>query len=163
LAHMGLLVAGLYRLHDGELNAVASHLSMEMVPDPPRIIQKAGLEFPRATYLAGMACSRHGLQPARPGTSEQPIVLLPESGLFELVDNRFVTLVEGTLTFPYPMPVPGDPQMHVQVDARPVGILVGQNGEIYVATLTLGVVELARTADGYDSNLGHAKQYLFER
>jgi hypothetical protein len=146
LAHLSSLSAALYRMSGNRWEAVAAiggfqgGLRFDGVRIDEKITEKSGVPFPGLTSLSGLSL----------GKEERPTVILPALGVFELSGERFVRLYEGELSFHYQMPTYG-------VGSHPVGLAIGQSGDLYVASRSLGIIVLRKQDDRYE-----LKQLLFE-
>jgi hypothetical protein len=146
LAHLSGLSAALYRVSGNRVEVVAAiggfqgGRRFDGAQIDEKITEKAGVPFPGLTSLSGLSL----------GGEERPTVVLPAFGVFEFSGDRFVRLYEGELSFHYQMPTYG-------VGSHPVGLAIGQSGDLYVASRSLGIFVLRRQDDRYE-----LKQLLFE-
>lgn len=135
--------AALYRISGDRLEVIAAIDGMEGFDAGTQgdvITAKVGVPFPGLTRLSGLSL----------GKKERPTVVLPKLGVFELTEDRFVRLYEGGLSFHYEMPTYG-------VGSHPVGLAIGQSGDLYVASRSLGIFVLRKENDRYQ-----LQQLLFE-
>lgn len=140
LDHLGSTSAAVNRISNGRVEFVAAIAGFGGGREGDRITEKAGVQFPGLTSVSGLSLSR----------DDRPTVVLPAFGVFELAGDRFVALYEGALTRQYKMP-------GYHVASSPVGLAIGQSGEIYVADRSLGIYLFRK-----DGNRYHLKQLLFD-
>jgi hypothetical protein len=140
LDHLGSTSAAVNRIRNGRVEIVAAIAGFGGGRQGERITEKAGVPFPGLTSVTGLSLGRDG----------RPVVVLPEFGVFELAGDGFVALYEGSLHRGYQ--VPG-----VNVGSSPVGLAIGQSGEIYVAARSLGIFLIRKDKNGYN-----LKQLLFD-
>jgi hypothetical protein len=139
--------AALYRITGDRLELVAAIGGFEggrrydgrVIDD--KIIEKSGVPFPGLTSLTGLSL----------GKAERPTVILPTLGVFELAGDKFVRLYEGRLGFQY-QTRPGS-----WVGSWPIGLAIGNTGDLYVASRSLGILVLRKDKDRYA-----LKQLLFQ-
>jgi hypothetical protein len=146
LSHMGGVSAALYRIQGSRLEVVAAIEGRpggpryQGPPLPERITSKTGVPFPALTNLTGLSLRGE----------ERPTVIFPRLGVFELAEDRFVRLYEGSLGFSYRA------GPNSWAGSWPQGLAIGKAGEIYVASRSLGIFVLRM-----DDNRYKLKQLLF--
>ena len=143
LAHMTMERAALYRLNGDRLETVASISGSVTSGDEWRVLEKSGIPFPGVTDISGLALA-----------SDRPVVAFPEFGVFELVNGKFVGLIETSMEFSYSRP-------GYNVTSRPEGLVIGKSGDIYIATRSLGVLIFHKTDGRYDKQSEAVRQVLF--
>jgi len=141
LAHMIDVHGAIYEVGPDRVRLVAAISGFQGRRIGEKITRRAGVQFPGLTTVAGLAL----------GKEDRPILLLPPYGVFELIGEKFVSLYKGPLTFSYSMP------SH-SASSWPVGLAIGEAGDIFVASRTLGVLLLRKNNDRYDD----IEQLIFE-
>lgn len=144
LAHMTLERGALYRLNGDRLETVASSSGMITTGEEDKVLEQAGVPFPGASEISGLAVDH----------SDRPVVAFPAFGIYELVDGKFVGLIETPLEFSYSMP-------GYSVSSRPEGLAIGKSGDIYVAMRSLGVLVFHKSGAGFDTRSNAVRQVLF--
>jgi hypothetical protein len=144
LAHMTMERAALYRLNGDRLETVASISGSMTSSDEWKVLEKSGIPFPGVTDISGLTLDR----------SDRPVVAFPEFGVFELVEGKFVGLIETSMEFSYSMP-------GYNVTSGPHGLVIGRGGDIYIATRSLGVLIFHKTDGRYDKKPEAVRQVLF--
>jgi hypothetical protein len=144
LAHMTIERAALYRLNGNRLETVASISGSMMSGYEWKVLEKSGIPFPGVTDISGLTLDR----------TDRPVVAFPEFGVFELVEGKFVGLIETPMEFSYSMP-------GYNVTSRPQGLVIGRSGDIYIATRSLGVLIFRKSDGRYDSKPEAVRQVLF--
>lgn len=146
VGHMGVVRGTLYRIEGDRVEVVATISGFRGLQDGgDEIRRERGVRFPGLTEISGLSLRR----------ADRPTVVLSAFGVFELADDKFVSLYEAALEGSYETKLSNG--IELTVGSSPVGLAISDSGDIFVASTSLGIFALQRNNERYD-----IKQLIFE-
>lgn len=132
LAHLGMIRGGIYQVVLGSTpQAVATNSGVVLGSQTVNYAEQ-GVPLPGLTDIVALAEDAVG----------RLLIVMPQYGLHVLDGDRLSPVYRGALAFGYRAYI--DPEHPHWASAGPVAIALGRNGEVFVASRSLGVLKLPR-------------------